>query len=114
MELTDTIKLSKAAAAAMSLSGSPRKEGESVSVSYLLQWGGAGAYREWADILAIKATVAAQSTQLKALTAAVTALAANSPAAIQAAFREGQEALAKQLQEMKLNVTFDDNDPSTP
>jgi hypothetical protein len=108
VELTDKIKLTKAAAAAMSLSGTPRKEGDELSVSYLLQWGGAGAYREWADVRAIKAQNVALAAQLKALTAAVNAIAANSPAAIQSAFSAGVTELKAELAKIDVQVTLGD------
>lgn len=46
VQLTDKIKLTEAGAAAMSAPGyTPRKEGEEVSLEYMVLWGGPGVYR---------------------------------------------------------------------
>lgn len=62
MQPTDMIKLTEAAARAMSAApgATPRKAGDEVSVSYLLQWGGAGLAR-------VQTEAAAQANRLKAV-----------------------------------------------
>ncbi len=68
------IELSESAARNMSTSATPRKKGDKVSVSYLLQWGGAGAYREWNDVLEIAKNLSDTKQQVDALVGAVKAL----------------------------------------
>lgn len=90
VELNDKVKLTKAAAEAMSQPGyTTHKEGDEVTVSYLLQWGGAGEYRSAGKLDKLVTQNATLVAQLKALTAAVTALAANSPKGVQEAFSAG-------------------------
>ena len=92
--LATKIDLSAAAAAAMSLPGeTPRAASDQVSVSYVLQWGGPGLFRELGETRALKAQNVALAAQVTALTAAVSAIAASSPDAVKAAFDAGIAAL---------------------
>lgn len=69
------IELTEAAAAEMSTTTNPRKKGDKVSLSYVLQWGGAGAYREWAEVKAVRGAVKSLTAQVGSQAGVIAALA---------------------------------------
>lgn len=104
VELDDKVKLSAAAAAAMSTASTKRKEGDEVTLSYILQWGGAGGYRTWKDVIATKSavsslvgTVAALESTVAALVGAIKGGSTLTAAQITAASQAGAEAALKKL-----------------
>lgn len=104
--LATQVTLTAAAAAAMSVPGEQsRAAGDTVSVNYLLQWGGAGLFRELGETRAVKAQNVALIAQLSALTAAVAGIAASSPEAVTAAFEAGIEALNADLARIDVVLT---------
>jgi len=105
MELTDKIKLSAAAAKAMG-----RKEGEELSLSHFIQWGGPGLYQANARLVALTKHAAAQQAALNTISAAVTQLAAGSSPGVRDAFTEGIAALKAELADIDVHVTLDDGD----
>jgi hypothetical protein len=107
MELTDKIKLSEAAAKAMSIPGyTLRKTGDELSLSYILQWGGPGTYRALGKIQTLTTQYSMLASQIKTLTAAVTALAEQSPEGIKAAFEDGTEKLKEELEKIDVQVSL--------
>jgi hypothetical protein len=105
MELSDQITLTAAAAAAI---GGTYKAGDKVSLYYVLQW--SPLVRRSAREAAQRD--AAMAARLDSLTKAVTALAANSPAAIQQAFAQGLADFNAAL--AKIDVTITTDNDSTP
>lgn len=120
MELTDTVKLTAGQAKAMNLNVTDPadrfKEGQEVKVSRLLVWGGPGIERLYAELRAAKVRDAATTAQLKALTTAVQAIAANSPDAIRAATAEFVATVKAELADIDVHVTLGDeeNTKETP
>lgn len=107
VELTDKIKLSESAARAMSIPGyTPRRTGEELSLSYIIQWGGPGAYRTLGKVETLKTQYAMLASQLNILTAAVAALAAQSPDGIRAAFQDGMDELKEELEAIDVQVSL--------
>ena len=76
------LRLSSAAARQLSKAGVPHKEGDLVSLSYFLQWGGPGLSRQFAQLESLTA-------QVGALSKALTALAAGSASDVSDAFAQG-------------------------
>jgi hypothetical protein len=72
MELSDDIKLTETAAEAMSIPGyTKREEGDPLSVSYVLQWGGAGLYRVLGKVNTLGTAVATVASGVANLTSLV-------------------------------------------
>lgn len=122
MEPTTKLKLSQAQADAMNLNVSDPakkyKKDQEISIAHFLLWGGPGLERLYAKARASEAREVAQGNQLKALTVAVQALAANSPNEVRAAFNDGianigktMESFKKELTELDVQVTLTDNTP---
>lgn len=86
----------------------PWKAGDLVTYSDMVRYPTL-ARKTDATVNSLATTVKAQGTQITALLAAVQALAANSPEAIQKAFADGEAALAKQLADLKIVVSLDDD-----
>jgi hypothetical protein len=93
MQLTDKVTLTKAQAEGL---GGGRKEGDKVSVAWLIMWGGPAAHQ-----LARK--VAALAASLEALTKAI---AATTPAAVSAAFADGITNLQAELAAVDVRVSL--------
>jgi hypothetical protein len=114
MELTDTVKLTEGQAKAMNLNVTDPakrfKAGQLVKVDRLLIWGGPGIERLYSELRAAKVRDAATTAQLKTLTAAVQALATNSPEAVRQAFTEGVATLKSELADIDVQVTLGDKE----
>lgn len=95
--LGQTVTLSPAAASAMSTPDVPRKAGDTVSLSYIWQWGGAGMF----DLVT---TLAEIIESVSVLQAQVTALSGNNPAEITAAFTAGIAALKAELASIRVTT----------
>lgn len=107
MELGDKVELSVIAARNMSVPGyTPRAKGDELSLEYLILWGGPGLHRILGKIDAQAKQNAALTAQIKALTAAVSALAAQSPEGIRVAFLEGIEKFREELEKIDVEVSL--------
>jgi hypothetical protein len=115
MEWDDKITLTEPDARNMSQPGyNKRKTGDKLSVGYMIKWGGPGLYRLLGRVDALTAQNAGLATQIKALTAAVNAMAAGSPDAVRSAFSAGVTELKAELAAIDVRVTLsnstDDDD----
>lgn len=109
VELNDKIKLGDSAAKELA---SVTKTGV-ISVEYALLWGGARGAQLRTNLVSLSKQMAVFSGQVATLTAAVQALAAQSPEAVRQAFAEGTAELRKELAEIDVRVTLGSDEDDT-
>lgn len=95
LNLDQQFILGKSAADNMSTPELPRKTGGTVNLDYILQWGGAGVFRVWKNVVAARSEIAALATKVGDLANVVTPLRGDS--ARQTAAIEAQTAAIEAL-----------------
>lgn len=86
---------------------------DTVTVEYALLWGGARGAQLRGDTVKLSKQLAALQATANTLLAAVSALAAQSPEGVRAAFEEGRKALRQDLAELDVRVVLGDDDETS-